>query len=85
MPLSSTDITTVKDQQLVLMGMAFQFYHGSRPANHTSMCTLMNMRIIVGDGTGLVTTPNRLLMVQHVLTNLNDVKNGNPMSLSFGS
>ena len=82
--LSSSDITTVKDQQLVLMGMAFQFKHGSKPANHTSMCTLKNMRIIVGDGTGLVTTPNRLLMVQLATTNLYAVKNGDPMSISFG-
>ena len=82
--LSSSDITTVKDQQLVLMGMAFQFKHGSKPTNHTSSCTLRNLRIIVGDGTGLVTTPNRLLMVQHALTNLYSVKNGDDMSISFG-
>lgn len=81
--LSLTNITTVKDHGLVLMGMAFQFKHGSKASSHTSMCTLKNMRIIVGDGTGLVTTPNRLLMVQHNLTALYDVKNGNPMSISY--
>ena len=82
--LSTDNIYTVNNEQLVLMGMAFQFKHGSKPANHTSMCTLKNMRIITGDGTGLVTNPSRLLMVQHVTTNLNSVKSGGDMSISFG-
>lgn len=82
--LSSSDISTVNSEKLVLMGMAFQFKHGSKPTNHTSSCTLRNLRIIVGDGTGLVTTPNRLLMVQHALTNLYSIKNGDDMSISFG-
>lgn len=81
--LSSSNITTVKDQKLVLMGMGFQFVHDYKSAPHTSMCSLKNLRIIAGDGTGLVSTANRLLICGSNLTTFQEFKDNSPRAIAY--
>lgn len=55
----------VNSNKLIFMGMALQFVHDYKAAAHTSRCTIKNMRILVGDGTGLVqpNNTNRIMLI----------------------
>ena len=81
--LSDGNINSVHNNKLVLMGMAFQFVHSVKTAKHTSICNLKNMRIIVGEGTGLVTTPGTLLICDINSRTLQEYKDGHDISISY--
>ena len=76
--ISDARINDVRDKKLLLMGFGLQIYHSSRPAAHTSTFNLSQMRIIVGDGNGLVTysNTNRLMIcpVHDTVANFNTGK-----------
>ena len=63
--IASDKLPLVNSNKLIFMGMALQFVHSARPSSHTSRCTIKNMRILVGDGTGLVqpNNTNRIMLI----------------------
>ncbi len=83
--LKPSNIEAVNKNNYVLMGMAFQFVHTGKTASHTSRCTLKNMRILCGDGTGLVapSVVNRIMLVGRETHTLGDFKYDRPISYSF--
>lgn len=83
--ISSSDISTVKEQKLVLMGMGFQTVHSGKSMSRDSRINISNMRIIVGDGTGLVNNQfsNRIMLLKDFTTQLDDEKNERSASYSF--
>ena len=73
--IPTSKIDTVGKGDYIYMGMGVQFYHGSKTKTHTSTCTMKNVRLICGDGAGLVTTPNRIQVCSYPSTLLKDWKN----------
>ena len=67
-------IGTVNTGNYIYMGMGIQFFHGHKAQSHTSSCTMKNVRLICGDGTGLVSTPSRILVCSYPSTQLKDWK-----------
>ena len=63
-------INTVNTGNYIYMGMGIQFFHGSKASSHTSNCRMKNVRLICGDGTGLVDTPSRILICSYPSTEL---------------
>ena len=76
--ISSSDINFVHDNKLVLMSMGFQFVHTAKSMARDSKCNLFNLRIMVGDGTGLVDNnyTSRILIVDRPERTLNELYNG---------
>ena len=83
--ISSSNITFVKDQKLVLMGMGFQTVHSGKSMSRDSRINVSNMRIIVGDGTGLVNNQytNRIMMLKDPTTTIDDEKYSRNASYSY--
>ena len=82
--LGSADIAKVKDNNLVLMGMAFQFVHGAKSMGRDSQCNLFNLRILVGDGTGLVNnqSTNRILIADKPDRRLDEYLSNHAMDIT---
>ena len=74
--ISSSNIQYVKDNKLVLMGMGFQTVHTGKSMSRDSRINLSNMRIIIGDGTGLISpsSSNRIMMLKDPTTTIDDQK-----------
>ena len=85
--ISNSSVTDVHDDKLVLMGMIFQMFHGSKASNHTSSIRAANMRIIVGDSvTGLVgpsVSSSIMLLKDPETTTIDDNKNGVSSSYTY--
>ena len=83
--ISSSNIAFVKDQKLVLMGMGFQTVHTGKSMSRDSRINVSNMRIIVGDGTGLVNNQytNRIMMLKDPTTTIDDEKYSRNASYSY--
>lgn len=81
--LDLADINYVNDNQLMLMGMGFQFVHTAKTMGRDSQCNLSNLRILVGDGTGLVNNQatNRILVADSPDTLLQDHIANEPMNI----
>ncbi len=81
--ISSSDINYVNDNKLILMGMGFQFVHEAKTMTRDSQCNLFNLRILVGDGTGLVNnqSTNRILIASNPNTLLQDHLAGEPRDI----
>lgn len=83
--ISSSGITYVRDERLVLMGMGFQTVHTGKSMSRDSRINVSNMRIIVGDGTGLVNKQytNRIMMLKDPTTTISDHKYEKDASYTF--
>ena len=83
--ISSSDINFVYDNKLVLMGMGFQTVHTGKSMSRDSRINLSNMRILVGDGTGLVSnsSTNRIMMLKDPTTTIDDQKYERSASYSY--
>ena len=83
--ISSSNITTVKEQNLVLMGMGFQTVHSGKSMSRDSRINVSNMRIIVGDGTNLVNNQytNRIMLLKDPTTTIDDEKYSRSTSYSY--
>jgi len=46
--MSDADISYSKTRNLVLVGLGFQYYHGTKTGSHTTACKLSKMRLMVG-------------------------------------
>ena len=68
--VSSANINTIKDKNYIYMGMGIQFFHGHKGMSRNSSCHVRNVRLMCGDGTGLVTggSVNRILVCSYPST-----------------
>ncbi len=83
--LSDADVEKVHTNKYLLMGMGFQFVHTGKAASHTSTCKLTDMRIIVGDGPGMVgpSVSSRIMLIADPDSNLGDFKYNRPVSYTM--
>ena len=67
------------------MGMGFQTVHTGKSMSRDSRINVSNMRIIVGDGTGLVNNQytNRIMLLKDPTTTIDDEKYSRAASYSY--
>ena len=72
--VSSANISTIHSKHYIYTGMGIQFFHGHKSMSRDSVCHMRNVKLMCGDGTGLVTagSVNRILICSYPTTPLSD-------------